>query len=348
MFSRLLAGNYAVVGCGDDPLESQWLRFVSTPEFERLSDSVYDNDSEHLLCRDSWSTALAEGCTLWKALVHDKVSPEEREEEEEVPSSADLEEAEIWDTVCFLIKGSFYVANGLPVCRLAQETNSQYILHAAVGALSRCAQEEGANLDALSAVFECVLELHFDQLSQSGPIIDRLPLHIAASNKGPLLQHSTLNPPSKIDIRPKEFNVKVLEKILELSPTFAVSTPDAIGQYPLHLACANGFTWVSGLELLFRSGPEIGVEACSISSLLVRMAGVTATNETLNKSKSKNHKIGRWLRKRVLKKKKQLRYYKTMTGNNTTPGPNKDIEAVETIYRLLAADPNTVLGMLNF
>lgn len=313
-FRPCYAGNAVVSAGGDD-----WTMFLQSSDY---LDVCYDCDVS-LECRKK---VLAEACYIWQTY------------QDSVSSFPSEEQGKRWTIICSLIKGLFYAVNGMPLCRLQEESNDLFLVHAAVGALPLCVESSTASYRAAHSVLGRILDCHSDHLTLPGPTFGRLPLHIAATNRNASIDPK--NPPSKIDA-PKDFNVQVLELILDRTPAAAVSIPDDTGLCPLHLACANGFSWVSGLDRLFLAGPGVS-QSGGLPSLFVLMAEASKHGEEMEKVRQvrKTRKIGlrSLMRKRIIQ-----RLRKTNKGTNTT----EHIEAVDTIFQLLSADPSNIFGFVD-
>ena len=140
--------------------------------------------------------ALARGCALWMMLK------ECDECDRHLSSSygkeiillekqyADRLQEPLWKTICFLLKGTYYVENGVPLTNLKKEDPESFVLHAAVGSLATCGG--CCAFKHRVVVFDRALEMYANQLSQKGPVLGQLPLHVAAANKGFFFQQILL------------------------------------------------------------------------------------------------------------------------------------------------------------
>ena len=330
-------------------MEDLWPEFKYSPECRALRQAVHlDSAAAHdeFPSLENWLEALKQGCNLYVMLAGD-----DADNGDDDSSHGSVSAEERWDFVCFLLQGTFSTLHSLPLQRLKQEPQDLFLLHAATNALPLCNKEFGGEQTTsnLRRVFQRVLKLHGNQLALPGPVLNRLPLHLAVCNKGSSSDAVKDNddPPSRIDApNTTPFRDEILETIVRESPAFAVSTPDASGKYPFHLACASGFSWVSGLELLYTAAPEvIPLFGDGVSSIFVLMSesAIGGGGDKAKKAKSTPHSkkkqhLVKWMRRKVWKNKtsydrKQQRQMAKKA---------QDLEAVNTIFELLSTDPSAL------
>jgi len=88
-----------------------------------------------------------------------------------------------------------------------------------------------------TCIFHWFVETYPEQLRVTNPITGQLPLAAACSSQ--------------------RCNSEQVMTILYSYPE-AAAIPDAMGQYPLHLACCSGcFSWETGLRQLFEAAPDV-------------------------------------------------------------------------------------------
>lgn len=251
---RLARGNVAI-----QPSTgwSRWTEFLNTGAFQTVKKHFDGGDSgvggADLEC--FWHQALGTACTLWHF----------NEEEEDILGSnrigVDKDEEslrrQMWSTIVFLLKGVFGVRHGLhPRHVTSEKDEASFILHAATYSLAFCHDNDSSgmplgqygNPGALS-IFQQILETYQHQLVQAGPILDRLPIHIAAAN----MSFSRTS-------RSKESlgcAYEIMEAVLTQSPMSSLCTKDSTGMYPLHLAAACGCPWRVGLRSILLAAPEV-------------------------------------------------------------------------------------------
>jgi hypothetical protein len=203
--------------------------------------------------------------------------------------------SDMWVTLAFLIRGTHLIKHGHPLMEMTKITGSEFLLHAATDALSTCTFNQHHDFFAIGAdgvpstayaalfVFHKVLDRHRAQLVQVGPVLGRLPLHIAASN----IPHSVndLNMAlgtATSGTTSEDFSncsLEILEAIISKCSASAAAVRDDTGLFPLQLAAASGYPWTAGLEAIFRMAP--GVIDNSLSPPLLIRAAEKASLTTL-------------------------------------------------------------------
>ena len=274
---------------------------------------------------------IGEMCTTWTELLHAKVDlfnnedvyVNESNDEHDSQRNLDQDDLEIWKILCFLLKGTFYLINGIPLKALNEETSNQFLLHAAAAILPVCQKTNRAKSAILRFVWDRILHLHGEQISQEGPFLRRFPLHIAVATS----IRATAERPSPVDPAKADTNLQlgIFKSIMDRSPTWIASVQDASGNYPFHLACASGYSWSEGLETLFRAAPVVA--HCSCTLLLMGKP---------NQSKKKRRNGFKWFQTKSCKAKKQ----------HLDAPTAEEIDALNTVFQLLQTDPSIAFRSL--
>ena len=165
------------------------------------------------------------------------------------PSYADLLQIPVWRTLCFLMKGTYYVENGIALSRLHDENYDDFVLHAAIGSLPLTDTDDNRSCFApdtwrhAELVFGNVLKFYGSkQLDQVGPVKDRLPLHVAAANCGQFcrgIRRLTLTG-GILEENRRHINDTMFDRVLAVSHPTALECCDADQLKPFQLACLNG------------------------------------------------------------------------------------------------------------
>jgi hypothetical protein len=317
-------------------LRSREYRVILTMTMESWSTRGTNADLPHKNAVKVWIGGVVLVCKVWTEFVYHNLDFFDNEDRyvDEGKDVNDLEERilnedelQVWKTVCFLVKGAFYLINRIPLKALDEETSDQFLLHAAVEVLPLC-QMNSANC---RLVWDRILQLHGDQVVQEGPVLRRFPLHIAAatpSRANPIGRTSLVNPPKTAN----ELQRSIFNAIMDKSPTSVATFKDAQGNYPFHLACTSGHTWESGLEALFRASPEVATCVCP----LVLIANAAT------KTKARAHGDS-WFRTKLTKAKK--RASRQLGKKNIVPSPT-ELGALNTLFYVLRTDPNVALAFL--
>lgn len=230
----------------------------------------------------------------------------------------------LWETIAFLMKGVYYMEYGIPLNRLQEEETSHFLLHAVIGALPFC--NENSCFRYSVDVFDRVLELHADQITESGPIRGYLPIHVAASNKGRLFQKTYyLNKRCRMFVKPQNIAGYMLNRIVETNPE-AVSIRDSDGNLPMELSCMNGHAATGGLEKLL----EVGTASIGSSCQHLLVSTCCPTNKAPPK-KSRSWGL------RKSKENENTLFYECKEGHK---------ESLSTVYAIFRADPSVVLNYL--
>ena len=249
------------------------------------------------------------------------------------PSYAALLQYPLWRTLCFLMKGTYYIENGLSLNRLQEEDHDDFLLHAAIGSLLHCGPKR-KKYDFLfqyyvRAVFNRVLELHGgDQIEQIGPVDDHIPLHVAAINPG-LFHRKIKRLTNGIIIDgDRHTGEYFLTKVLEASPLSATTRLDKNKLTPLQLACLNGHKCGADLQQLTQGVSE-GAK-CSAGICLA--IGTSRVSDSSTRRRRNPIKMGRNLiRKNFHQSYHGGVYFKTDEGHQ---------ESLNSVYKLLQADPS--------
>ncbi|CAB9515070.1 expressed unknown protein [Seminavis robusta] len=230
-----------------------------------------------------WHKALARACELWTMLRECKRSKPHQPEYTSAYKTnqgdlvmlasnfVDELKENMWSTLSFLMKGTYYVDNDIPLSRLLTEEPNKFLLHAAIASTSSCKAYSSYRFQ--EPVFLRVLKLHRDQLTVAGPVGNHLPIHIAASNPGRLLQDTITFSDGYTLLVCKTIDGTMLETIVNASPFSAVATRDASGMLPLQLACQNGHSWMYGLEKLAQAASKAVGSACLLLAVTTSVAG---------------------------------------------------------------------------
>ena len=339
---RVTRHQFVKGSCCIEPIDNLWSDFLASPDFKAVMEGFesardegdHDNDGDDDLSQ--WIEVLDEACYIWKVLVHDDDDDDDDDDSVSLSDQADKEDGdemklELWKTICFLMKGVFYLANNVSLSQLANEPTHQFLLHAATGSLPLCSKNDDDSEKHL-IIFERALKLHKDQLSIAGPVLNRLPLHIAAANKCSPVNLSDL-PSRVLPSADRNLNVEIMSTVLTQSPPSAASVADAQGNYPIHLACANGYSWIGGLENLYSAAPDVA-KAGNLPCLFVLMAQNTKQEDSHKMKKGGAPKWMRssrtWLRSRKHKVKHPTR--------------NEDMQELNTVFQLFQSDPEIVLS----
>ena len=175
------------------------------------------------------------------------------------PRYFELLHSPVWRTLCFLMKGTYYIENGISLTRLQDEKSDDFILHAAIGSLPyTCTDVNRIFLEPdtwrhAELVFGCVFKFYGDQLQQVGPIDNHLPLHVAASNPGPFcrdIRRLTITGGALVDNR--HINDTMFAHVLSRSTPSAIESRDVNQLNPVQLACLNGHRLNENLKHLRR------------------------------------------------------------------------------------------------
>ncbi|CAB9510613.1 expressed unknown protein [Seminavis robusta] len=327
---RQRAGGQEIV-----PLEVIWDEFLESPEYELIV-AMVENDSIGELSNDKalkiWMAAIENVSYMWKALVYD--NPYHVDSSGMIlEKTLSKDDKEMWNTICFLVKGAFYLSNGISLSKLKQERSDRFLMHAAAGILPRF-QQRGTHRSRFRIVWERILSLHGDQAAQEGPVLKRFPLHIIAATKctPPCTPETDLVDPTKDNCA--RLRLDTFDGIMEVSPHSVFAVEDAEGNCPFHLACASGYSWTGVLETLFRAAPW---PAISSRSLVLR-AETTATAPN-----SKKRIRGKWWKSKLkLRSEKKARW----GPEKNEVASKKEADELNTVYQLLQADPNIVMSSL--
>jgi hypothetical protein len=239
-----------------------------------------------------WQQALTMACYIANFL-EDEVSSSDLD----MGSVDEIEQlrSEIWETLTFLIRGTHLIKHGHRLIEMTKFTGSEFLLHAATDALSTCTLNQHHDFFAIGVddmsptanaalfVFHQVLDHHTEQLGQVGPVLGRLPLHIAAANI-PLSMNDLNMSTDTISsgTTSEDFSncsMEILEAIVSKCEASAAAVRDDTGLFPFQLAAANGFPWTVGLEALFQMAPGV-IDGSLAPPLLIR-AAETASLTTL-------------------------------------------------------------------
>ena len=173
------------------------------------------------------------------------------------PSYSDLLQFPVWRTLCFLMKGTYYVENGISLTRLKDEKCDDFILHAAIGSLPYTCTDmnriffEPDTWRHAELVFGSVFKIYVDQIHQVGPIDNHLPLHVAASNPGLFrraIRRLTITGGALVDNR--HINDTMFAHVLGRSAPSAIESRDVNQLNPLQLASLNGHRLSDNLKHL--------------------------------------------------------------------------------------------------
>jgi len=266
--------------------------------------------SSALPAKKCWHRALRRACELW-SLIQQCI--DHGDEEGQLgywhnnshhcgimimgPSYVDLVKEPLWNTLCFLMKGVYHIANGLSLHRLQYEPNHKSLLHAAIGSLPYCHWKEKNTFDFIArshtkAVFDRVLQLHGDQqVTQTGPFNDQIPVHVAASNPG-AFRRTIKRLKSGIVIEQRGTLVDyMLNRVFESTPQSALATLDVTQHNPLEVACMNGHSpkQIGMLQILPTQ------ESCKLAILVA--IGTTCVSDASERPPS----LRDWLRSAVKK-----------------------------------------------
>lgn len=309
--------------------EEVWMSFLRSDGL-RLARESYEHECsqqqrapfecpEGVSLLELWRSTLEHACYAWLYVLG---------------TSADEEDiANVWDAVCLLLKGTFYLANDVPLKIMAAQLPHEFVLHAAVAALPLCRPKDDAESDLhLRRVFASVTESWGDQTGQAGPVLGRFPLHLAAANK---CKVATTDLPSKIDSPrgAKSLNVEMFNKIAKASPATAANTKDSQGNYPIHMAFKSGYSWMRGLDDLFHAAPQV-ISSCPETNPFVLMAQAVQTNEVTPKKKKKTN-LKRSARK-VLRKLAHKKSSKKARENE------EQLDRLNTVFELFQTDPSII------
>jgi hypothetical protein len=231
-----------------------------------------------------WQQALTMACYI-ATFLEDEVSSLDLD----MRSVGEIEDlrSEIWETLAFLIRGTHLIQHGHPLIEMTKFSGSEFLLHAAAGALSTCTLNQhhdffAIGVDDMSStanaslnIFHQVLDRHTEQLGQVGPVLGRLPLHVAAANIPPSMNDLNMSSGTISSGATSEdvsnCSLEILEAIVSKSAASAAAVKDDTGLYPLQLATANGFPWTAGLEALFQMAPGV-IDGSLAPPLLIRVA----------------------------------------------------------------------------
>lgn len=310
------------------PIEKLWNDFLGSKLLGKVKESYYYecyqqgsvDAPKHESLVDLWMEVLRQGIPAWEGFV---LLGEDAPREEQ---------QNVWDTICFLLKGIFYLANNISLAAMECELPTEFVLHAAVFVLPlirRSGDEECE--ETLVNIFQRAFSLYSDQVHQSCRIMGRYPLHIAATNKCSLTDMS--NHSSKVSPpRHKGVEVVIFDMIAKTSPTIAASTRDAQGKYPLHSACASGHSWLWGLEDLFHAAPQVARSCHHPNPFMLMAQGALRS-------------IGKPSKKRGLLRKLCC---KGLGGKpmKETISDDQDRDQLNTVFQFFQADPVIVLSLL--
>jgi hypothetical protein len=331
----------------DTPVEV-WVEFLGSKDFKMLKrfykascSPNNKNKRKHLMPppQTCWYRALARACELWMMLQDcDKcdahcTSAYTKQKYLVLMEKkyVDLLTQPLWTAISFLMKGTYYVDNDIPLARMMTEEPHQFLLHAAIGSIPACKAYGSYRQFAL--VFHRALMLHRDQLSVPGPVDGQLPMHVAASNKGRYLQE-TLHLSERLTIEEH-----MLKTVVGASPTLAASTLDAKSVYPLQLACQNGHSWQYGLEQLIAAAPtELGIAGVILACSTSRKGGADKTIS----SPSRTWRLGRTRAKKNVTRVHRIVsdracYYESAKGQ---------IDCLDAVFKLIRADPASFIHTL--
>jgi hypothetical protein len=330
-----------------------WVEFTESKDFTTLKRFYQASCSPKTQKRkkltpppkECWFRALSRACELWMMLrdcdkcdAHCTSAYTEQKylvlmEQKYV----ELLSQPLWTAVSFLMKGTYYIENGIQLTRMMTEEPNQFLLHATIGSIPACKTYGSYRQFAL--VFHRVLSIHRDQLSVPGPVDGQLPLHVAASNKGRFLQE-TLRVSDRLTLEEHMFKM-----IVDASPRCAASTHDAKCMYPLQLACQNGHLWQHGLGRLVEISPtELGsagiILACSTSRKVGLDRTTSAPRHTWRLGRTRAEKKGtrdcRVSQQRSIVSDKEC-YFESAQGQ---------IDSLEAVFQLISADPASMFHTL--
>lgn len=331
--------------CCIQPIDNLWYDFVASQDFvhvkNHLAASAIIGGEEDGASLDLWIDVLAEACNIWKILVHDDDDSVSLNDYKPYIFHQDEDDGELkmqmemWETICILMKGVFYLANNLPLHQLAIESPQEFLLHAATSSLALCATRSGSNCEVLRLIFEKILSLHQDQLSVVGPVSKRVPLHIAAANKC-FAANQAIAKSKDAPSESAHFNTEILQTILQLGSASTASICDADGNYPMHLACSSGYSWTGGLGNVFFAAPEV-IKARNLPSLFVLVAESNANQGHNNKMRRKATMTPKWMRS----SRTWLRNQKTKT--KQIRKNDGRVQEINTIFQLIQSVPELVL-----
>ena len=252
------------------------------------------NVQSQILVLHYWQQALTMACYI-STLLEDEISLIDKRRCGEL----DQLRSDIWETLTFLIRGTHLIKQGHPLIEMTNAAGSDFLLHAATDALSTCTFNQHYDFIAIGAdgsfsatrtalsVFYQVLDRHPEQLVQVGPVLGRLPLHIAAANFPTFLNETKRSSSGTVASRSStcssedspNCSLEILEAIVSKCPTSAAAVKDHNGLFPLQIAASSGYPWTAGMSSLFQMAP--GVVDCSLSLALLMRAAEKASLTTL-------------------------------------------------------------------
>jgi hypothetical protein len=219
-----------------------------------------------------WISTLKRSLSLWQTLDKVVVISDSKDQDgnyyndnnssEEMVNHNTLPEVDqsMWEITCRLLKGAYYIQEGMNLNRLHDEGWHDYALHAAVG-LTSCLRQGSLSLNGL---IERLVQQHPIELQKVDPQTGRLPLHVLLTatkyrpDRLPILE-------TLLAVYPKAAGIPTTGWPLPLGFSSSNGSGHAnncssVGIYPLQLACQSGYPWKGACQDLYKAAPHIAAE----------------------------------------------------------------------------------------